>query len=94
VSNDRPERTTDESASAKKSACVALVPLVQAAQWSHPSPQQARPNSIFVTQLMATAEPSPETRQPLRATAYDAFTAYRATQHWVEGTGMRPRLRV
>lgn len=68
--------------------------MVQAAQWSHAGKPQARPNSIFVTQLMATAEQGPETRQPLCATAFDAFTAYRATQHWVEGTGLRPRPRV
>jgi hypothetical protein len=92
VSNDQSERTTDEGAGATRKS-TALVPLVQAAQWSHASQQPARPNSIFVTQLMATAEPGPETR-PLRATAYDAFTAYRATQHWVAGAGIRPRQRV
>ena len=91
MSNDQSERTTDESAGAARKS-TALVPLVQAAQWSHAS-QQPRTNSIFVTQLMATAEPGPETR-PLRATAYDAFTAYRATQHWVAGAGMRSRQRV
>ena len=92
VSNDQSERTTDESAGAARKS-TALVPLVQAAQWSHAS-QQPRTNSIFVTQLMATAEPGSETRQPPRATAYDAFTAYRATQHWVAGAGMRSRQRV
>ena len=70
-----------------------MVPLVQATRWSH-AIQQPRPNSIFVTQLMATAEQGPETRRPMCATAHDAFTAYRAAQHWVEGAGIRARQKI
>jgi hypothetical protein len=94
VRNDRAEQTTNETEAGKsapaKSACVALVPLVQATQWSQASQAQPRLNSIFVTQLIATAGQSPEGR-PLYATAHDAYAAYRTTQHRVEGAGTRPR---
>jgi hypothetical protein len=95
--NDQGEPTTDESLpiaaepAAKKSTCMALVPMVQAAQWSQASEPQGRPNSIFVTQLIATAEPDPQARRPLHATAFNAFTAYTATQHRLGGAGIRRR---
>jgi hypothetical protein len=89
--DDRPEQTMEDDAPVDaKPACVALVPLIQATQWSasHRMPQ---PNSIFVTQLIATAEQVPQTRNLRRATAFDALSAYRTNQHWVEGAGIRPR---
>ena len=46
-----------------KSDCVALVPVIPSAQWSHsPCPQWSLPSSIFVTQLIATAEQEPQAR--------------------------------
>jgi hypothetical protein len=71
-------------------ACTALVPLVQAAQWSS-SHQLPQTNSNFVTQLIATVEQVPQTRGLRLATAFDALTAYRTNQHRVEGGGIRPR---
>ncbi|MGH6742643.1 MAG: hypothetical protein ACREDY_27030 [Bradyrhizobium sp.] len=89
--DDRPEQTTDDGALADaRPACVALVPVVQTTQWSA-SHRLPRPNSIFVTQLIATAEHDPQTRSLRRATAFDALTAYRTNQHRVEGAGIRPR---
>ena len=91
--DDRPEQVANDNAASKtKSACVALVPVVQATEWSQASNQrQARPNSIFVTQLIATAEQAPQTGGLHLATAFDALTAYKATQHWTGGAGMRAR---
>jgi hypothetical protein len=92
-SNDRPEQTIEDSVVADaKPACVALVPVTTSAQWSQTTgPQPARPNSIFVTHLIATATQVPQTRSVRRATAADAQTAYRANRHQVAGAGIRTR---
>ena len=75
----------------EKHACVALVPVASVAQWSpRPSPRSL-PSSIFVTQLIATAEHDSQTRGLRRATAADAQTAYRANQKPVYGLGNRTR---
>jgi hypothetical protein len=90
-SDDRTEQTVEAGAPVDaEPACTALVPLVQAAQWSssHRLPQA---NSNFVTQLIATVEQVPQTRGLRRATAFDALTAYRTNQHRVEGVGIRAR---
>jgi hypothetical protein len=73
-----------------KSDCVALVPVIPSAQWSH-SPDQLRslPSSIFVTQLIATAEQEPQTRGLPRATLADAQTAYSANP--MQGAASRTR---
>ena len=71
-----------------KPACVALVPLVQTAQWSHRRPLPL-PSSIFVTQLIATGSEGPQAS--LSATAFDANAAYTANQQRLSGAGMRPR---
>jgi hypothetical protein len=89
LSDDRTEQTVEGGAPVDaEPACTALVPLVQAAQWSssHRLPQA---NSNFVTQLIATVEQVPQTRGLRRATAFDALTAYRTNQHRVEGAGIR-----
>ena len=74
-----------------KPACVALVPVTSPAEWSPSHSQRSLPSSIFVTQLIATAEQVPQTRGLRRATAADAQTAYRATQKPIQGTGSRTR---
>jgi hypothetical protein len=71
-----------------KPACVALVPFVETAQWSHSRPLP-RPNSIFVTQLIATVEQDPQTSR--RATAFDANAAYTANRLQAAGAGIRAR---
>jgi hypothetical protein len=71
-------------------ACVALVPLVQTAQWSHRRPLPLPlPSSIFVTQLIATGGEEPQ--DSLSATAFDANAAYTANLHRLTGAGIRAR---
>ena len=90
LSNGRPEQTVEDGVLADpKPPCVALVPMVQSAQRSRPVSQLPRPDSIFVTHLIATAEQVPQTRSLRRATAADAQTAYSARQ--VRGAGIRTR---
>jgi hypothetical protein len=75
-----------------KPACVALVPVIPSAQWSqNPGQLRSVPNSIFVTQLIATAEQEPQTRSPRRATLADARTAYGANHNPIKGAGSRTR---
>jgi hypothetical protein len=102
LSTDRPKQMVEdgvftedaESACAKpagtKPACMALVPVVPAVQWSHPAHLQ-RADSIFVTQLIATAEHDPQTRALRRATLADAQSAYGATRRHTTGAGIRTR---
>jgi hypothetical protein len=91
--DDRPEPTEDDGLLAEaRPACVALVPVVQAAPWSRiPSRKLPRPNSTFLTHLIATAEQVPQTRSLRRATPFDAQIAYNANQHWVQRTPIRTR---
>jgi hypothetical protein len=91
--DNRPEQTADDGVlTDAKPACMALVPMVQPTQWSqHSTHQLPRPNSMFITQLIATAEQVPQTRSLRRATPLDAYTAYRTNQHPVQGAGIRAR---
>jgi hypothetical protein len=75
----------------EKPACVALVPVTSSAEWSPSHIQRSLPSSIFVTQLIATAEQAPQTRGLRRATAADAQTAYRANQKPIQSAGSRTR---
>ena len=75
----------------EKPACVALVPVIPSAQWSPSHGQRSPPSSIFVTQLIATAEQVPPTRGLPRATLADARTAYSAKQSPIHGAGRRTR---
>jgi hypothetical protein len=89
--SDRSEQAIEDGVFTDAGApCVALVPVVASAEWKH-SAHQPRPNSIFVTQLIATAEHAPQTRRLRRATAADAQTAYSARQHHGAGAGVRTR---
>ena len=56
-----------------------------------PGQTSARPDSIFVTHLIATAEQVPQTRSLRRASAADAQSAYSAIRHPVPGAGRRMR---
>ena len=92
-SNDRPEQSIEDGVVADaKPACVALVPVIPVTPWSQASHlEPSRPNSIFVTHLIATATQVPQTRSVRRATPADAQTAYRANRHQVAGAGIRTR---
>jgi hypothetical protein len=63
--------------------CVALVPVVESARWSHvPNQLLLRADPTFVTHLIATAEHVPQTCSLRRATPADAQAAYRSvTDH-------------
>ena len=81
------ERAVDDDASVDaKPACVALVPWVETTQWSHSRPLP-RPNSIFITQLIATVEQDPQASR--QVTAFDANAAYTANR--LHGVGIRAR---
>ena len=71
--------------------CVALVPLTETTEWSHPVRTLPRPNSNFVTHLIATAEQAPLTRTLRRASAHDAQAAYASSRQRVTGTGLKAR---
>jgi hypothetical protein len=93
LGSDRPEQTIEDGVfSDAEPACVALVPVVASAQWSMPI-QLSRPDSTFVTHLIATADQVPQTRSLRRATAADAQTAYRANQHAAQGAGQGAGIR-
>ena len=71
--------------------CVALVPVTETARWSSPIRPLPRPNSNFVTQLIATVEQAPQTRTLRRATASDARAAYTANRQRTAGAGPKAR---
>jgi hypothetical protein len=70
--------------------CVALVPLAQEVQWVCKLPLP-RPDPSFVTQLIATAEHDPQTRNLRRAAPADALSAYTAHRHPTRDAGIRTR---
>jgi hypothetical protein len=71
--------------------CVALMPVTETAHWSSPIRPLPRPNSNFVTQLIATVEQAPQTRTLRRATASDARAAYTSSSRRVTGAGLKAR---
>jgi hypothetical protein len=93
LSTSQSEQTTGEGVVLDaKPACVALVPWAPAAQWSQSlGPQRSLPSSIFVTHLIATAEPVPQTRGLRQATLADAQTAYGASRSPIQSAGRRTR---
>jgi hypothetical protein len=87
--SDRPGQTIEDGVfTDAEPACVALVPVVASVEWKHRA-SPPRPNSNFLTQLIATAEQAPQTRGLRRATPADAQTAY--GPHPVRGAGIRTR---
>ncbi|WP_026312198.1 hypothetical protein [Bradyrhizobium huanghuaihaiense] len=67
--------STDRSDEAAGSMGTALVPLIPTVQWLHKVPLP-RPDSSFVTQLIANAEHLPQTSRLRRASSEDARMAY------------------
>ena len=91
LDTERSEDILDgEILDADKPACVELVPLTQSVHWS-PKRAMARPDPTFVTHLIATADPAPQTRSLRRASLADAQTAYGASQTRRYGVGDRTR---
>ena len=88
----RPDEAADDGVLADaKPPCVALVPMVPSAQWSGAHTPLPRPDPIFVTHLIATAEQAPQTRSLRRGTPADAQTAYSANRRPAPGAGIRTR---
>jgi hypothetical protein len=78
LETDRSEAILDgEILDADAPACVELVPVTQTVRWSTKS-AVARPDPVFVTHLIATADQAPQTRSLRRGTLEDAQTAYGA----------------
>jgi hypothetical protein len=78
LDTDRPENILDgEILDANASPCVELVPVTQTVRWST-KPALARPDPVFVTHLIATADQAPQTRSLRRGSPEDAQTAYGA----------------
>jgi hypothetical protein len=70
--------------------CVALVPLAQELTWARKM-ALPRPDPSFVTQLIATAEQVPQTRNLRRATSADALSAYSTPGRDVREAGLCTR---
>jgi hypothetical protein len=72
--------------------CMALVPVSETTEWARsPVRPLPRPDSIFVTHLIATAEQAPQTRTLRRASISDAQAAYASGRKRVTGTGLKAR---
>ena len=89
--SDRPEPLADDGVVFDAApACTALVPVIQPTPWSPAFSQPlSRPDSPFVTHLIATAELVPQTRNLRRATPADAQIAYSASRYQPQGAGVR-----
>ena len=87
---DRSDEILDgEFVNLDEPACVELVPVTQSV---HRTPRPTpRPDPTFVTQLIATAERAPQTRDLRRASLADAQSAYGASQIRRGHTGFRTR---
>ena len=70
--------------------CVALVPLAAPVQWLSKLPLP-RPDPIFITHLIASAERLPQAGSWRRATPADAQLAYAPSRHQHPGTGFQTR---
>jgi hypothetical protein len=88
---DQAEQSNDDGVADAKPSCVALVTVNPSAPSQTFSPHSARPSSVFVTHLIATATQAPQTRSLRRASSADAQTAYNTNRQAVKDTGFRTR---
>ena len=89
---DHAGRDDDGGTAEAHPPCVALVPVTQTAQRATPPIRPLpRPNSGFVTHLIATFEQAPQTRSLRRASPSDASAAYSSSRNRVTGTGLKAR---
>jgi hypothetical protein len=75
VSQPTPSRRDGPAMAAASDALVEVTPLRRTAP---PGYSLSRPDPFFITQLIATAEQSPQTRELRRAAVSDVEAAYRA----------------
>lgn len=68
-------RASQNDAAAPARALVPVPPILRT-QAPHRQPRAARPDAAFVTQLIATAAQTPQTRALRRASAADALASY------------------
>jgi hypothetical protein len=73
----------DEVPVAPSTALTLVRPTIEPLRQIRPLP---RPDASFLTQLIATAENSPQTRTLRRASSADAQTAYQNTAHRGQAT--------
>ena len=73
-----------------ESPSVELVPVTEAV-YRATRFAITRPNASFVAQLIATDEQLPQTRVLRRAAPADVLTAYRTSEHSVQGAGLWTR---
>jgi hypothetical protein len=81
--------STDRSDQTDNGTGTALVPLMPTLQWVHKAPLP-RPDSNFVTQLMANAEHLSQASRLRRASSEDARTAY-GSKHPLPSVSARTR---
>jgi hypothetical protein len=72
-------------------ACTSLVPTAPASYRPPLSSRVSRPDPIFVTHLIATAQQLPQTRHLRRAAPREALSAYAAHQRPAQRTGRQTR---
>jgi hypothetical protein len=70
--------------------CVSLVAVEPTADRA-PGFAVPRVNASFVTQLIATAEQLPQTRQLRRAAPADALSAYQSSEHRIRNARLSTR---
>jgi hypothetical protein len=73
-----------------ESPSVALVPVAETVYRARRY-VVSRPDASFVAQLIATDEQLPQTRVLRRAAPADALSAYRTSEHRVQGAGLWTR---
>jgi hypothetical protein len=89
---DLPDQTAEPEARAVDApAPSALVPLSRFPRGARIARLITRPDPIFVTHLIATAEQVPQTRNLRRAAPSDALSAYTAQPRPQAATGSRTR---
>jgi hypothetical protein len=90
ISDDSEQLLDDGITLDAEPACTALVPLAQTAQWSRIRPLP-RPDSNFLSHLIADSEQVAQTSSLRRANLSNANAAYTANWHQSTGAGLRPR---
>ncbi len=85
----RPEQVEDAVFEEVKPPSLALVPAGQPASHARPLRILPRPDPSFVTQLIATAEQLPQTRQFRRRAPADVASAYRTPRPQLAGLRTR-----
>lgn len=81
--------STDRSDEAESGKGTDLVPLMPTLAWAHKAPLP-RPDSSFVTQLIASAEHLPQASRLRRASSEDAQMAY-GSKHPLQSVSARTR---